>query len=344
MNAQGDPPAADMPLGAGRPIVPHVDRALRLALGDALAVTAVSGGRGIVAALLGRGIGASRTPGMHEAEGARLELSYAYRLVDFDRLGLADSDLEATIVAAQALGLRGLNVTHPFKETVVRYLDDLSPNAAAIGAVNTVVLSVEEAIGHNTDSFGFSESFSRELPGARLDQVVLIGAGGGGMAVAHALLTLGTTTLRIFDQHPHKAEMLAGKLAREFPEQRVLAINDLSSWVKAASGIVNATPSGMTKYPGSPLDEALLRPELWVADIIYFPAETALISAAKATGCRTLGGAGMAIFQAVRAFELISGEPADPERNDSPFCRGALSRSRNLVGRPPCSRGELALT
>lgn len=308
MNTQGNPGILRAPSGTHGA---RVRDAVGLALGDRADNRSNAPGR-IKAALLGRGIGASRTPGMHEAEGARHGLRYDYRLIDFDRLGLADADLEAVVAAAKAQGLNGLNVTHPFKEAVVPCLDALSPDAAAIGAVNTVVFAGGRATGHNTDSYGFAESFRRGLPGARLEHAVLIGAGGGGMAVAHALLALGIASLSVVDRIPEKAHSLAARLRQRFADRRVGVASDVASAVATADGIVNATPSGMSKYPGSPVDGALLHPRLWVADIVYFPAETALIRSARAAGCRTLGGSGMAIFQAVAAFGLIAGVEADP--------------------------------
>ncbi len=308
MNAQGNSDLLRTPSGAHQA---RVEDAVRVALGDGAVGRRRAAGH-VAAALLGRGIGASRTPGMHEAEGARLGLRYAYRLIDFDSLGLANVDLEGVVAAAKALGLNGLNVTHPFKESVLGCLDALSSDAAAIGAVNTVVFADGRATGHNTDSYGFTESFRQGLPGATLDCVILFGAGGGGMAVAHALLGLGVASLGIVDRIPEKADSLASSLARRFPGHPIEAVSDVAAAVANADGIVNATPSGMSKYPGSPVNEALLRRGLWVADIVYFPAETALIRTARAAGCRTLGGSAMAIFQAVEAFRLIAGLDADP--------------------------------
>jgi shikimate dehydrogenase len=265
----------------------------------------------ILAGLIGRGIRESRTPGMHEAEGARLGLRYRYRLLDFDQLHLDDAALGELVSAAGESGFAGLNVTHPFKESVVVGMDRLSPEAEAIGAVNTVVLREGARVGHNTDSWGFSESFRRGMGGASLDSVLLIGAGGAGRAVAHALLGLGTARLTIFDIVPAKAAALARRLAPAFGSDRLAATGNLEVAAREAQGVVNASPVGMAKYPGSPLSAAWLRPGLWVADIVYFPADTALLRAARASGCRTLPGIGMAIFQAVKAFELITGVAPD---------------------------------
>ena len=138
--------------------------------------------------LLGRGIGSSRSPIMHEREGARLGLDYAYHLIDFDRLGLEDANLGPVIEEAEALGFSGLNITHPFKQSVLPFLTALSPESAAIGAVNTVVLKDGARIGHNTDSWGFAEGFREGLPDCPRRHVLQLGAGGAGAAVAYALL------------------------------------------------------------------------------------------------------------------------------------------------------------
>ncbi|HEX2257036.1 MAG TPA: shikimate dehydrogenase [Afifellaceae bacterium] len=267
--------------------------------------------RRVVAGLLGRGIQASRTPGMHEAEGARLGLDYRYRLLDFDLLGLDDGVLPETIAWAARHGFAGLNVTHPFKESVTAWLDALAPEAAAIGAVNTIVLRDGRSTGHNTDCWGFAESFRRGMAEAGRGRVVLIGAGGAGAAVARALLGLGVERLDIHDVDGAKAARLAFGLAAAFGESRAAAAADLEAAVTAADGLVNATPVGMAKYPGMPIAPASLRREQWVADIVYFPRETQLLRKAREAGCRTLSGTGMAVFQAVRAFELISGVVPD---------------------------------
>ena len=264
----------------------------------------------IRAGLIGRGIQDSRSPSMHEAEGARLGLQYKYRLFDFDRLALPDSELPRLMARLRSEGYAGANITHPFKERVVANLDRLSPDARAIGAVNTVVFEAERAIGHNTDCWGFAESFRRGLHAPGLDAVVLLGAGGAGMAVARALVDLGVRHLAIFDVDTRKASRLVDLLSAASTTTAIAA--DIKTVIENADGLVNATPVGMSKYPGTPIDPDLLRRDLWVADIVYFPAETALLQAAIAAGCQTLPGAGMAIFQAVKAFELITGVEPDP--------------------------------
>ncbi len=267
------------------------------------------GGGFVLAGLLGRGIQASRSPAMHEREAARLGLGCAYILLDFDSLGLPDAALPALLAAAAAAGFQGVNVTHPFKQQILPHLDAVAPEAAAIGAVNTVVFAEGRATGHNTDCWGFAESFRLGMAGVPLGCVVQFGAGGAGAAVAQALVQLGVRDLVLIDSDAARAQTLAARMAAAGAPVRAVATAAAAR--AAADGIVNTTPVGMDKYPGLPFPAALLQPHHWVADIIYFPAETELLQRAAALGCRCLPGAGMAVGQAVRAFELFTGHKSD---------------------------------
>lgn len=259
-----------------------------------------------VVGLVGRGIGSSRSPAMHEREGARMGIGYSYVLLDFDRLDLSDDQLGEVVAAAQAAGFAGLNVTHPFKQTVIPLLDQLSPEASAIGAVNTVLLQAGRRLGHNTDSWGFAESFREQLDDVQTRNVVQFGAGGAGAAVAHALLTHDIGGLTICDIDRPRADNLASKLTERFGRP-VAAVATVGDTLAGADGLVNTTPMGMAKYPGLPFPRRLLERRHWVADIVYFPADTELLQIARGLGCRTMAGTGMAVYQAVKAFELFTG-------------------------------------
>jgi quinate/shikimate dehydrogenase (NAD+) len=271
--------------------------------------------RSILVGLIGAGIQASRTPAMHEREGAAQGINYIYKIIDLETLDLAADALPELLTAARRFGFAGLNVTHPCKQAVIPLLDDLSPDARALGAVNTVVFGREgRAVGYNTDWSGFAEAFRRNLSDARRNRVVQFGAGGAGAAVAHALLTLGVDELVIVDIDRGRSERLAQDLCGRFGTDRARIADDTERAVKSADGIVNTTPVGMAKYPGMPLAREWLRPDLWVADIVYFPLETELLRTARAIGCHTMGGGGMAVFQAADAFRLFSGLEPDAER------------------------------
>ena len=266
--------------------------------------------------LIGAGIQASLTPAMHEREGAAQGLRYVYRLIDLTTLGLGAEVLGELITAAQRMGFAGLNITHPCKQSVIPLLDDLSDDARALGAVNTVVFKDGKRVGQNTDWFGFAENFRRGLPDAPRDHVVQLGAGGAGSAVAHAALTCGVKKLTIVDTAIERAKAVAEGRAARFGPDRISVADpaEIGAALATADGLINTTPIGMTKYPGLPLSAALLRPDLWVAEIIYFPIETELLRTARALGCRTLDGGGMAVFQAVEAFRLFTGIEPDAER------------------------------
>jgi shikimate dehydrogenase len=262
--------------------------------------------------LIGAGIGGSLSPALHEHEASCLGLPYAYRVLDTDEL---DTDVADLLAQVREAGYDGLNVTHPWKQRVLEHLDEVSDAAAALGAVNTVVLRDGRAVGHNTDETGFAESFRRGLPGASLGHVVLIGAGGAGAAVGHALRELGAERMTIVDNDRDRAAQLADALGAEVGELDLDGVD----------GVVNATPAGMVGHGGTPVPASMLRPELWVADVVYRPLETELLRAARAAGCRTLDGGGMVVLQAAGSFELFTGRCPDRER--------MLRHFATLVGR-----------
>ncbi|MGW7268035.1 shikimate dehydrogenase [Streptomyces sp. NPDC054842] len=266
--------------------------------------------------LVGSGVGPSLSPGLHEREADRQGLRYLYRLIDIDRLDGGPEAVGDLVRGARALGFDGLNITHPCKQLVIPHLDALSPQAEALGAVNTVVFEDGRAVGHNTDVTGFAASFARGLPDAPLEHVVQLGAGGAGAAVAHALLTLGAGHVSVVDALPDRAAGLAAGLDGHFGAGRAGAATPdaLPALLSRADGVVHATPTGMAAHPGLPLPAELLRPELWVAEVVYRPLDTELLRAARALGCATLDGGGMAVFQAADAFRLFTGREPDTVR------------------------------
>jgi shikimate dehydrogenase len=268
----------------------------------------------VLLGLIGAGIQSSLTPAMHEQECAAQGLRCLYQLIDLDELQLAADALPDLLVSAEHMGFAGLNITFPCKQRVLPLLDRLSKEAEALGAVNTVVFRNGKRVGHNTDCRGFAEAFRRDLAGAATGRVLQLGAGGAGAAVAYALLGEGVRSLLIYDIDLQQAEALARRLARHFPAADIAVANEPGTAVSAVQGLVNTTPVGMAKIPGTPLPAHLLHPSLWVADVIYFPAETELLRAARRLGCRTMNGGSMAVFQAVEAFHAFTGRRADPGR------------------------------
>jgi len=264
--------------------------------------------------LIGSGIQASRTPPMHEREGDEQGVRYVYKKIDTELLGLGVDDLPDLLQAAERMGFCGLNITFPLKQAVIPLLDELSDEARALNAVNTVVLRDGKRYGYNTDCSGFGENFRRGLPGTKRDRVVQLGAGGAGAAVAHAALKQGVGRLLVRDADPARAEALVANLCRDFGDGRAFVCTDLEIEMAEADGLIHATPTGMAKFPGLPLPAELLKASQWVAEIVYFPLETELLRVAREKGCSTLDGGGMAVFQAVDAFRYFTGLEPDADR------------------------------
>lgn len=265
-------------------------------------------------------------------EGRAHGLDYTYDL--FDLAGRESEEaLAETVGRAEAEGFEGLNVTYPFKQRVIALLDELSPDARALGAVNTVRFERGRRIGHNTDWSGFAEGFRRGLPDARLRRVVLLGAGGAGVAVGHALLSMGVQSLAVAEPDDDRAQATLHTLAQAHGPGRAWHVRDLAGDLAQADGLVNATPVGMEKLPGLPLPARLLRPDLFVAEIVYFPLETALLAEARRIGAPTVDGGGMAVFQAVGAFRLFTGLEPDAGRMLAHFA--GMAEERKDAARAP---------
>ncbi|RBP65682.1 shikimate dehydrogenase [Brevibacterium sanguinis] len=273
--------------------------------------------RTVLLGLIGEGIAASRTPRMHETEGDVHGIRTLYRTLDVTAPRRREASLAELLTAARLTGFDGLNITHPFKQQVLELLDEVDPGAATIGSVNTVVIAEDgTTTGHNTDVTGFARGFAEGLENARTERVVQIGAGGAGRAVAFALSSLGVGELVIADTSAERAEALAADIGSGV---RAISTDVLGPAIVSADGIVNATPVGMAAFPGTPFDTDLLEADKWVADVVYFPLETQLLKEARAKGCRTLDGSGMAVNQAVDAFELFTGVRASATRMRATF-------------------------
>ena len=279
----------------------------------------VSGQAKALVGLIGAGIGPSLSPALHEQEARHLGLRLHYQLIDLDRTGSGVEALPGLLLSARTMGYAGLNITYPCKQAVMPLLDAVSDDARAMGAVNTVVFKDGRLTGHNTDGSGWAWAFQRALPQADLSCVVLLGTGGAGSAIAHAALRLGVMKLRLFDRDVGRAEQLAVELNTLYGAGRALACGDIAAAMDGATGLIHATPTGMSKLPGMPLPAELLRAPLWVSEVVYFPLQTALLQNARERGCAVIDGGGMAVGQAVGAFELFTGLRADAQRMAAHF-------------------------
>jgi quinate/shikimate dehydrogenase (NAD+) len=291
-------------------------------------------GRRALIGLIGANIQGSLSPALHEDAFAAHGMRGHYHLMDVD-VGIRRS-LGELLEGARSTGFLGVNVTFPFKEAVLPLLDETSPEARQIGAVNTVTIDRSgRTHGYNTDRSGFRRSFEEGLGRVSVagQTVLLVGAGGAGRAVAFALLDLGAARILIHDTDAERASRLAADLNAQPDGARAATATDPASALAGAAGAVNATPIGMTGFLGIPLPIEAVRAGHWVADVIYSPLETELVKAARAKGARVLGGSGMCVHQAAEAFYLFTGLTADVPRMQRVFAAAAAARGQATTAR-----------
>ena len=278
--------------------------------------------------LIGAPIKHSASPAMHEQAADALGVRCHYQLIEI--AGADRAELRSLLDGVLRLGFAGVNVTFPYKEAVVDLLDGLSPPAAEMGAVNTVVVRDHALIGHNTDTTGFERAASGLVAASGHGAVAVIGAGGVGKAIAFALARLGVAQVRIFDSDRTKAEALA-RLLNAY--RGISVAGSVVEALDGAVGLVNGTPVGMLPNLGMPVPESLLHDGLWVADAVYSPLWTPLLKVAKAKGARIMTGRELAIYQAADAFELFTGlKPSTIEMGQA---FDAVMEKRSAAQMPP---------
>lgn len=264
--------------------------------------------------LIGYPVGHSMSALMHNAAFEELGLGYRYELrpVSPEALGRFTAD------EMRREAVRGANVTIPHKVSIMRYLDEVDPETAAIGAVNTIVNENGLLKGHNTDGRGAMRALEEAHGDLRGVKSVLIGAGGAARAIGRHLSTV-VDELSILNRTASRAESLASGL-RSLPgcSARVTAAaltrENLRSELADADILINATPIGMTPDTDkTPVDSDLLYPGLLVFDAVYNPLKTRLLREAEEAGASTLTGAKMLAYQGAASFELWTGVRAPEE-------------------------------
>jgi len=258
--------------------------------------------------LIGDNIAASRAPELHLAA-ARLcgiELSYE-RLVPRD-MGMT---FEQVFDHARERGYRGLNITLPYKELVVRKLDAQDASVRLTGACNTVLFEPSGPAGFNTDYSGFHAAFRNAFPNGDPGVVALAGCGGVGRAIAFALIELGAKTLQLFDADRGRLEALASALSAAAPATNVIAADSINRACEGADGLVNCTPRGMVGYGGSAFPDDVISGRRWAFDAVYTPPETRFLIVARAAGVCVMSGFELFFYQGIDAFRNFSGRDVD---------------------------------
>ena len=250
------------------------------------------------------------SPGMHNAGFKQLKLNACY--VPFP---VHPDNLETAIKAVVPLHLRGLNITVPHKERVIPFLDELSREAALIGAVNTIEIKEGRLIGHNTDGRGFLRSLKEQARfNPRGKTFLCLGSGGAARAVGFSLALAGASRIYFFDPDSPKASMLARDIsAKTGVGVQPIAAENRSSCAAESDCVINATPLGLRRNDPLPLDGRLIASRHLVCDLVYNPAVTPFLRTAMTRKAKTLQGLGMLLFQGVIAFEIWTRKKAPVE-------------------------------
>lgn len=278
--------------------------------------------------LIGDGITESLSPPMHEQEAREHGLLYLYRPVDLTALQLTTDHAPRLLKAGADLGFNAFNITHPVKQLIMEHLDEIDDDARALGAVNTVLIEDGKTVGYNTDFSGFTTGLEHNLNHPDYSNVVQLGTGGAGAAVAYALLRAGAEKLSLIDLDAERSRERAESLQQQFPTQQVVAVehSGLESSLRDATGFAQCTPVGMNIHPGLPVNPDWLADGAWVSDVIYLPRNTELVDAARARGLQVADGGGMAVGQAADAFRLITGITPDQSRMNAHFQQVSADR------------------
>lgn len=260
-------------------------------------------GKTKVTGLIGYPVEHSLSPIMHNSAFQAIGLDYCYVTFPVEPSKLGDA-----VNGIRALSLKGVNVTVPHKEAVIKFLDSLDDEAKEIGAVNTIVNKEGYLVGYNTDGRGFMASLNENCINLKDKSVFLIGAGGAARAVAYYLSKEAQEVL-IYDIDLKKAKSLSEALKGKVRVSEDMAL------IKDADIIINATPLGLRPEDPSPVNPSLLKEGQVVCDLIY--KKTEFLKEAELRGCITIDGLGMLLWQGVFAFELWTGikPPVEVMRN-----------------------------
>lgn len=286
----------------------------------------------VLVGLIGANIMGSLSPALFADAFAAAGIDGFYHLMDVDRL--PGRSLARLLDAIRTAGFVGTNITFPFKQDIIPLLDAIDPQAAQVGAVNTVAIAPDgRTTGYNFDRPGFRHSFEESLgrDSAKGATVMQVGAGGAGRAVAFALMDLGVGLLIVHDLDGARANGLKADLAAHYGAACCRVTSDLEADIAAADGVVNATQVGMRGFPGNPIPVAPLRASHWAADVIYTPIQTVFLEAAAAKGARVLNGGGLCVHQAVEAFRLFTGIEPDVACLHRAFASALAARERNIT-------------
>lgn len=264
-------------------------------------------------ALLGSPVAHSISPLMHNEAFHLLDLDYTYLCFNVN-----EENLETAVMGLKTCGIRGFNLTMPNKNKIVELLDELSPAARLIGAVNTVVNDNGRLTGYNTDGVGYMQAVRDAGYDVIGKTITIMGAGGAATAICAQAALDGVKKIHIFARETsrfwNRTQKLVENINATLPCQAILHENkdkeELAQAISESALLLNATSVGMAPdTEGSIIeDTSLYHPDLTVSDVIYNPRETRFLREAREAGCRTFNGMYMLLYQGAEAFRLWTGK------------------------------------
>ena len=266
-------------------------------------------GKTKIIGIIGKNIENSLSPLIHNQIILKHSLNFCY--LPFQ---VAETNLGKAIQGIKALNIKGVNITFPYKEKAIKFIDEVEESAQRIGAVNTIVNNKGILIGYNTDVIGFKKSLQEDGKFAiKGEKAIILGAGGVARAVVYALLEEGIEEISIFNRTLERAEKIKQNLSSFFPKSRIsvfpLEEEDMKDKIEKAHLLVNATSLGIApQSDNTPLpDEKLFHPDLLVYDLIYHPAKTLFLRQAERAGAKIINGLPMLVYQGIESFYLWTG-------------------------------------
>ena len=266
-------------------------------------------GKTKIIGLIGENVENSLSPLFHNQIILKHSLHFCY--LPFQ---VAETDLGEAIQGIRALNIRGVNITFPYKEKVIEFLDELEESARRIGAVNTIVNNKGNLSGYNTDVIGFKKSLQDKGKFViKEKKAVILGAGGAARGVIYTLLEEGIEEISIFNRTLEKAEKIKQDFSPFFPQSSINIFSfeqdNIKDKIKEANLLVNATSIGMaSQIDNTPLpDENLFHPNLLVYDLIYHPAKTLFLKQAERAGAKIINGVPMLVYQGIESLYLWTG-------------------------------------
>jgi len=262
--------------------------------------------------LIGNSISESRAPFLHRMLGDIYGFDVSYDL--HDPMSSQYDALEATLKKLRQDGYTGCNITFPFKTLALNLVDEPDHAVRQVGATNTLVFAEGRVRATNTDYTGFIRGYRSRRGDMPAGDVLMLGAGGVGRAVAFGLFECGANRLRIYDPNRSNAQALVTAVNAKGYQAELVDLDELSRVAREVNGLVNCSPIGHYATPGIPLDPSLFGGQEWAFDAVYVPLDTEFLKAAGTAGLQLVSGFDLFFYQGIDAFQSFTKTEADAQR------------------------------